>query len=58
MTDAEIVDTLRAAAEALSLATVYAPNDSTVRELASIARDCVDAATAIAHRYMTPAEGR
>ena len=57
MTDAEMIDTLRAAAEALSLATVYAPNDSTIRELTAIARDCIDAALTIAHRHMAT-EGR
>jgi hypothetical protein len=57
MTDAAMIDTLRNAAEALSLATVFAPNDSTVSELASIARDCLDAATALARRHMAT-EGR
>jgi hypothetical protein len=50
--DTAVIDTLRNAAEALSLACITSGNDTRAAELARIARDCLDAANALAARYV------
>jgi hypothetical protein len=53
MTDADLIDTLRDAAEGLWNAATWAPNETTQVELRRLAADCIDAATWIARRDQT-----
>lgn len=57
MDDVAIIGVLRDAAEALSLLGSAAASDTARRCLADLAGECVDAATALAARHMTRAEG-
>lgn len=60
MDDVAVIDVLRDAAEALSLCTMLATTEAAESRLADLARDCHDAATALARRHMpaTAAGGR
>ena len=50
MTDADIIDVLREAAEALAIASALARTDAHLAELHRVAGDCLDAARALAMR--------
>ena len=57
MTDADLIDVLRDAAEALAIASIRGRTDTEIAELAGIAGRCMDAALALARRHQeaTPA---
>ena len=57
MDDVAIIDTLRDAAEALSLAAIQARSDLATRQLSDLARDCLDAARALAVRHLVATGG-
>jgi hypothetical protein len=50
VTDADVIDILREAAEALAIASALARTDAHIAELHRVAGDCLDAATFIARR--------
>jgi hypothetical protein len=53
MTDADLIDVLRDAAEALAIASIRGRTDTEIAELAGVARRCMDAALALARRDLT-----
>jgi hypothetical protein len=58
MDDVAIIEVLRDAAEALSLCTFLATSEAAEAQLADRARECHDAAMALARRHLaTTAEG-
>jgi hypothetical protein len=57
VTDADLIDVLRDAAEGLWNASTWAPNETTQVELRRLAADCMDAALEVArsHQESAPA---
>jgi hypothetical protein len=53
MTDADLIDVLRDAAEALAVASIRGRTDTEIAELAGVARRCMDAALVLARRDLT-----
>jgi len=51
MTDADLIDVLRDAAEALAIASIRGRTDTEIAELAHVARRCMDAALALARQH-------
>jgi hypothetical protein len=51
MTDADVIDVLRDAAEALAIASIRGRTDSEIAELGRVAARCMDAALEIARRH-------
>jgi hypothetical protein len=51
MTDADVIDVLRDAAEALAIASIRGRTDSEIAELGRVAGRCMDAALELARRH-------
>jgi hypothetical protein len=51
MTDADVIDVLRDAAEALAIASIRGRTDSEIAELGRVAGRCMDTALEIARRH-------